>query len=193
MKIIGLTGGIGSGKTTVAKYFEREGVPVYYADEAGRQVLSEPNVRERIVEAFGDQIAPSGQIDRKKLAAIVFTDPAALERLNAIVHPAVREDFKRWKERHAKFVFIIREAAILFESGSYKDCDAVILVTAPLEERIRRVVLRDQITREAVLARMANQWGDDQKAALSDFVIVNVDHAETERQCAEILKKLKNL
>ncbi len=193
MKVIGLTGGIGSGKSTVARYFSDHGIPVYYADEAGRQVLSDPAIIAMVSEAFGPAILRNGVIDRKALADIVFADPGALAILNGIVHPAVRADFERWKQENRNRPLVIREAAILFESGSHADCDKVILVTAPLEKRIERVMKRDDVSREAVLARMQNQWDDKKKSSLSDFIIVNDDLRQTELQCAKILKKLKNL
>lgn len=193
MKVIGLTGGIGSGKSTVARYFLEHGIPVYYADDAGRKVLSDPMTMAQVFNAFGPSIFMDGQIDRKALADIVFADPGALAVLNDIVHPAVRADFDKWKDQHRHRPLVIREAAILFESGTDADCDKVILVIAPLEKRIERVMMRDNVSREAVLARMKNQWPDEKKSELSDFVIINDDLRQTELQCAKILKKLKNL
>ena len=193
MKIIGLTGGIGSGKSTVAQFFAAHGIPVYYADEAGREVLKKPEVVSQISSVFGNDVLVEGSVDRTRLAEIVFKDPARLEILNSIVHPAVRDDFTQWKKRHHKEAVVIREAAILFESGSYKDCDKIILVSAPEEIRIKRVMERDGASRDQVLARMANQWDDDQKLELSDFHVINIDIVQTKIQCEEILKKLKNL
>ncbi len=193
MKTIGLTGGIGSGKSTVARYFSSHGIPVYYADEAGRKVLSEPDTIANIKEIFGRGILREGSIDRAALARIVFSDPEALRRLNGIIHPAVRDDFEKWKRLQIDQPVVIREAAILFESGTDRDCDKIILVTAPLEKRILRVMARDGVSRDEVLARMKNQWPDEKKEPLSDFIIVNDELAQTEAQCAKILKKLQNL
>ena len=135
----------------------------------------------------------SRRIDRAKLAAIVFDNPQKLQQLNAIVHPAVKEDFKEWVASHKEHPILVREAAVLFESGTHKDCDYVITVSAPLEVRIERVINRDGSTREQVLKRIKSQWTDEQRAALSDFVIENIDFQQTRQQVNEILKKLKNL
>lgn len=192
-RVVGLTGGIGTGKTTVSQMFAQLGVPVYIADEAARRISTEPKTQEAILSAFGPvvQSAP-GQVDRKKLAAVVFSDPDKLKRLNALIHPLVAADFNEWKSRQDA-PFVIREAAILFESGSHADCDKVIVVTAPLETRIERVMRRDGVTREEVLARIANQWGEAQKIALSDYVIVNTDLEAANRQIRKIFTELQHL
>ncbi|NMH29121.1 dephospho-CoA kinase [Flavobacterium silvaticum] len=192
-KIIGLTGGIGSGKSTVALYFEENDIPVYYADEKAKEVTRRPDILSRIEHSFGASVISGTSLDRKKLAAIVFNSPEKLEQLNGIIHPAVRQDFAKWLSQHEQYPIVVREAAILFESGSYKDCDAIITVTASVESKIQRVMKRDSITRESVLARMKNQWDDDRKAALSDYVILNEDLEKTRTQFDEILKSLKNL
>jgi len=191
-RIIGLTGGIGSGKSTVAKMFIDAGIPVYFADEASREIASRPEVSARIRQAFGDTFFKDGKLDRRQLAAYVFSDPDALGKLNGIIHPAVREDFSRWMLQQDK-PWVIREAAILFESGSAADCDVIVTVTAPEEIRISRVMQRDGISREEVAARMARQWTDAQRMAKSDFVIENLALEETQSQIREILKKLHNL
>ncbi len=193
MKIIGLTGGIGSGKSTVARFFEQEGIAVYYADQAGRKVLEQPEIIKQVEAAFGSLVLVEGKVDRQLLASLVFNNPEKLGKLNAIIHPAVRLDFENWKTFHGSEKFVIREAAILFESGTYLDCDKIILVTAPVETRISRVMARDGVSREQVEARMAHQWDDARKQALSDYIVSNTDLEETRRQCAKILKKLKNL
>src|SRR6476620_9185157 len=172
-KIIGLTGGIGSGKTTVAGYFESMGVPVYYADNAGKKILGLEENKKAIKLVFGESVFDGTEISRKKLASIVFNDKEKLSQLNQIIHPAVRKDFTDWLIRHNQFSLIIKEAAILFESGTYKACDAVITIVAPLEVRINRVISRDNINREEVMQRIVNQWPDEKKIALSDFVIEN--------------------
>lgn len=192
-RIIGITGGIGSGKTTVARFFEQQGVPVYYADDRAKVVSASEEVSGRISGLFGDEVLTEGVVDRKKLAAVVFASPEKLASLNAIVHPAVKEDFIRWKIQNANAPILMREAAILFESGSYKDCDKIILVTAPEEIRIRRVIDRSGLTREEVQSRMGNQWSDDRKMFLSDFVIFNNDLEDTRQQALEILKILQDV
>ena len=164
-RIIGLTGGIGSGKSTVAAFFEQEGIPVYYADDRAKEVSSRPDILSRIAHAFGASVISGALLDRKKLASIVFNSPEKLELLNGIIHPAVRQDFGKWLLEHKEFPMVVREAAILFESGSYKDCDWIITVTASVEIRIQRVMKRDGVSMESVLARMKNQWDDEKKAS----------------------------
>lgn len=192
-KIIGLTGGIGSGKTTVAKQFAALGVPVYIADDAGKKVLKEAAVITKIRAAFGDAVLIDGAIDRERLSRAVFDNPEQLQRLNNIIHPMVQRDFEQWLERHQHQPFVIKEAAILFESGSYKQCDKIITVTAPLEDRIDRVVKRDATTAESVLKRVRNQWSDDQRIAASDYIINNTDPQKTSKQIEAIHAKLTNL
>ncbi|HLN96716.1 MAG TPA: dephospho-CoA kinase [Flavobacterium sp.] len=192
-KVVGLTGGIGTGKTTVSKIFAELGVPVYIADTEARRISEQEDVQARIIAQFGPSIANSeGGVDRRKLAAVVFSDPEKLGALNALIHPLVKADFQQWLSRQGTS-FVIREAAILFESGTHIDCDKVIVVTAPLELRIFRVMARDHITREEVLARMDHQWPDSQKIALSDYVIVNEDLAETRQQILKIFTELQHL
>lgn len=190
-KIIGLTGGIGSGKTTIAKYFISLGVPVYIADEEAKKVLYLPEVAEEVRSAFGDEVFTNGEPDRKKLAAKVFSDPEKLQVLNGIIHPRVGQHFQHWVQSHAGEDIVIKETAILFESGSYKDCDAVILVTAPKEIRIARVMARDGVSEAQVLERMANQWDEEEKKQKSDYVIENIVLDEAREQAGNVLKELK--
>jgi len=187
-KIIGLTGGIGSGKTTVAGYFAALGVPVYIADEEAKKLLFLPETVAEVMGAFGSDVLSDGLPDRKKLAGLVFNNPQKLAVLNGIIHPKVKEHFAEWVSGHYDKPCVIKEAAILFESGSYKDCDAVILVTAPKEIRIQRVMKRDNVSETEVLARMERQWDDERKAALSDYIIINVDKEEARLQATEIFK-----
>ncbi len=192
-KIIGLTGGIGSGKTTVAHFFNEQGVPVYIADTAAKKIMTQEDVIHKVVTVFGKEIIDDGQINRKKLADIVFENPEKLKQLNKIIHPAVSLDFENWVKKHHQSAFVIKEAAILFESGSYVYCDKIITVTAPLEVRIQRVMQRDNLSRDDVLSRMAMQWDDSDKIAKSDFVIENIDFKETKKQISKILKVLYKL
>jgi len=189
-KVIGLTGGIGSGKTTIAKYFESLGIPVYIADTESKKILELPETAILIQAKLGDAAFEKGKIDRRKLADLVFNDKQKLEQLNAILHPLVKQHFKQWLHNHKSSPIVIKEAAILFESGSYLDCDSVITVVAPLESRIERVVKRDNISREMILQRMHNQWSDEQRIAKSDFIIQNSDRLQARQQADEILKKL---
>lgn len=191
-KIIGLTGGIGSGKTSIAKYFEQKGIPVYIADERAKIVSSKPEVVKKIISAFGQEILDENDnISKEKLAKIVFTNSKKLQLLNSIIHPEVKKDFTEWIKKQNK-PFVIKEAAILFESGSYKDCDIIITITAPIEERINRVMKRDKTTRENVLDRISNQWSDEQRIEKSDFVIENSSLNIAFEQVNEILNLLNN-
>ena len=192
-KIIGLTGGIGSGKTTVAAHFESLGIPVYIADDAGKKVLAYPENIAAVRSIFGDEVIADGKINTKKVAAIVFKDRNKLTALNNIVHPAVTSDFASWLKRQDGHPFVIKEAAVLFESGSYINCDAVILITAPLEIRIQRVMQRDGITQNEVMQRVNNQWTDAKKMMHSTFIIENVDISQMKQQVSNILKKMKNI
>jgi dephospho-CoA kinase len=189
-KIIGLTGGIGSGKTTVANLFREHGIPVYIADDEARTISDSPEVVKHIADVFGDDAISNGRLDRKKMAGLVFDDPEKLKKLNAIIHPAVRNHFLAWLEAHKDEPIVIKEAAILFETGNDKDCDAVITVTAPLEIRIKRVMERDKTSREEILKRIDNQWNDEKRISKSDFTIYNVNFNETAHQTVQILKKL---
>ena len=189
-KIIGLTGGIGSGKTTVAKYFRASGIPVYIADTEAKKISESAEIVKLIKSAFGTSIFDAENINREKLAQLVFNDSEKLATLNKIIHPAVKIHFENWVKNHKEFPYVIKEAAILFESGSYKDCDIIITVVAPLETRISRVLGRDKTSRENVLKRIDSQWTDDQRVSKSDYVIENISLPETQKQVDKILKKL---
>ncbi len=191
-KIIGLTGGIGSGKSTIAKMIEDKGFPVYVADVEAKKVMELSTVTAKIQEVFGNEIIDDGKIVREKLAAIVFNEPDKLKKLNAIVHPEVKNHFTNWVANNQKHPLIFKEAAILFESGSYKDCDAVISVIAPLETRIERVIKRDTTTREKVLERIKNQISDEERIAKSNYTITNINLEDAKNQLVEILNLLKN-
>jgi dephospho-CoA kinase len=191
MKIIGLTGGIGSGKTTVANHFIAAGIPVYIADDAARKIMQSPEILREIEKTFGGSVFEKGVLNRQKLAEIVFSNLDKLKKLNAIIHPAVKKNFGNWILNHKNSPFVIYEAAILFESGSYKDCDMIITVTAPLETRIERVIQRDKTTRQDVFKRINMQWTDEQRQAKSDFVIENINPEFTKSEVNKILKILK--
>ena len=182
MKVIGLTGGIGSGKTTVAGFFQELGVPVYIADDAGKRLMaSSAEVRNRIIDLLGPESYLNTHPDRKFIASQVFTSEEKLQKLNQIIHPAVEKDFKDWSSSQ-DVPYVIYEAAILFESGGYKKCDAVILVTAPRKMKIERLQKRDQSSIEEIEARMQHQWGDEKKRSLSQFEIINTEILNTKEQ-----------
>jgi len=192
-KIIGLTGGIGSGKSTVANLFMSKGVPVYIADTEAKKLMETRKIIAKITKVFGNDILVNSKIDRPKLAKLVFNNPEKLSELNNIVHPEVQKHFQNWLKNKKDFPFVIKEAAILFETGGNKQCDKVITVVAPQELRIQRVKERDKVTREDVLERINNQWTDEMKILVSDFVIENIDIESTKSKVDEILKELNNL
>ena len=191
-KIIGLTGGIGSGKTMVSKYIESLGIPVYIADDQAKELMTTNKVIEAISSVFGNEVLDNGILNREKLAQIVFNNSKKLQKLNSIVHPEVKKHFDNWVEKHKAYPFVVKEAAILFESGSNKYCDTVITITSPLETRLQRVIERDKTDRESVLKRMQNQWTDEQRTAKSDYVIHNLSVDATKKQVDQIFKLLKN-
>ena len=174
MKKVGITGNIGSGKSTVARLFEALGVPVFYADQQARIISERIDVLDEVKKTFGDKvIAADGSLNRKALAAIVFSDAGKLSVLNSIIHPRVIDSFDEWCSLHQSAPYLLHESAILFESGLDYLCDAIILVTAPEEVRINRVMQRDLLSRQDVITRMSNQWTEAKLLGLSDFEIVN--------------------
>jgi dephospho-CoA kinase len=170
---IGLTGGIGSGKTTVAKIFETLGIPVYYADDEAKRIMNEDEVlKQSIIESFGPSSYINGTLNRAFISGQVFDNPAKLAQLNALVHPATIRDSLDWIQRqHAPYV--IKEAALIFESGMELQLDYVIGVSAPKDLRIMRSMNRDGLKREEVLKRMENQMNEEKKIGLCNFVITN--------------------
>ncbi len=171
---VGITGGIGSGKTTVCKLFELLGIAVYYSDDEAKKILDgDSTVKSELLKLLGPTILNEfEEIDRKKTASIVFSDTTKLASLNAIVHPAVARHFDEWCKNQSS-PYILKEAAILFESGANKQVDKTILVTAPLQLKLSRVMARDKTTETEVLKRMANQLPNEEKIKLSDFFIQN--------------------
>jgi dephospho-CoA kinase len=192
-KVIGLTGGIGSGKTTIAKMFAAKGIPVYIADEEAKKLMNKSEMIIAIEKIFGKEIINNGKINRTLLAANVFNDQAKLLALNQIVHPAVKEDFKSWLQKYQDFPYVMKETAILFETGGNKDCDLLITVIAPLSERISRITKRDNTTLQSIQDRIKNQFNDDFKIAHSDFVIQNTTLEAAENQVDKIVKALNKI
>lgn len=190
-KIIGLTGGIGSGKTTIARYIESKGIPVYIADVEAKKVMEEPHVLKAIETAFGSDIVTNNSINRLKLSTLVFNNPEKLALLNSIVHPAVKKHFKIWLNSHKNEPYVVKETAILFETGGNKDCYKTITVVASLENRINRVMGRDGVSKEQVIERMNSQMSDKQRTKLSDFVVENEATASAQKRVDDILKLLK--
>ncbi len=193
MMLVGLTGGIGSGKTTVSKMFKALGVPVYDSDSEAKKLMNTaPALKEAISALLGHEAYQKGALQRTFVAEKVFADRKLLGALNAIVHPAVREHFKEWV-RSQKAPYVIQEAAILFENGSYSQYHKMILVRAPKEMRIERIMGRDNSTRQQILNRMEQQWEDERKAGLSDYVIDNLDLETTREQVKTIHRELLKL
>lgn len=172
---IGITGGIGSGKTTVCKIFETLGIPIYYADEQARRLMvEEPALVQSIRQLLGEEAyTDSGQLNRAYIAQRVFHDKSLLQQLNQLVHPAVALDGLRWHEAQTDAPYTLKEAALLIESGSYQQLDYLIVVAAPEVLRLERVMLRDQVDSAAVQARMKQQIPESEKIALADFLIEN--------------------
>jgi dephospho-CoA kinase len=171
---IGLTGNMGSGKTVISGIFSTLGIPIYYADEVSKKFLDDPRVKNQILKHFGYGIlTPGNEINRRSLASIVFTDENALLLLNSILHPLIKQDFRKWSQMQERKPYVIQEAAIIFESGSSDEYDYIIHVSCPKEIAIDRVVKRDKIDGHSVLRRMQFQLGDEEKSKLSDFVIRN--------------------
>lgn len=190
MKLIGITGGIGSGKSTIAKVFMSIGYPVYNSDTRAKELInSNEELINSIKLSFGDDLYNSQGLDRKKMASIVFNNPEKLELLNSIIHPAVGKDFEKWIDLQ-NTSFILKEAAILFETGIYKSLHKIILVSAPQETRIERVIKRDNTNREEVLSRMNNQWSEEKKTELADYVIDNSGNKLVIPQVLEIIKQI---
>ncbi|WP_400073051.1 dephospho-CoA kinase [Zobellia russellii] len=193
MTIVGLTGGIGSGKTTVAKMFEELGVPVYNSDNRAKSLMQEsPELVKSIKDLLGEEAYLNGILNRAYVSQQVFNNKELLEALNAIVHPAVRQNFIGWAKEQ-KSGYVIQEAAIIFEIGSQDFYDCIILVTAPEETRIERVMQRDSDnTVEGIKARMKNQWDDAKKIEASDYIIQNENIEQTKVQVLDVHRDILN-
>jgi len=193
MITVGLTGGIGSGKTLISEIFNRLGIPVFNADYEARKIMnSNEDVIVQIEKEFGDDIYNTEGINRKKLAAIIFENESALKKINSIVHPKVRESFINWSNEKTSFSYVIEEAAILFESNAHKELDITINVHTDELIRINRVVERDQVPIEAVKSRMKNQLTDEERISLSDYTIYNDGKRMVLPQVLEIHQKILN-
>lgn len=189
--IIGLTGGIGSGKTSIMKHIEALGYEVYYTDDAGRKVMQDIDVIKKINSIFNNEmLSDDGTLNRKAIGEIVFSNESKLKELNNIVHPAVAEDFKSFISKLKPNEIVVKESAILFESNAHLDCDYVILVTAPKQIRIERVMKRDGVSENEVINRMNNQIPEEEKEKKSNFMINNIDLIKSFEQIEFILKSL---
>jgi dephospho-CoA kinase len=190
-KIIGITGGIGSGKTTVVKYLIEKGFPVYIADHEAKNITNLPDTLKEIHEVFGKAVFDKDKLNRQKLRELVFENPEKLAQLNAIIHPKVKQHFKNWLAKHKNYPFVIKEVAILFETNGQKDCYKTILVTAKQTTRIKRVMQRDNLTEKVVLKIIKNQMPESKKKNIADFVIFNEDLQKTYKKVDKIIKILQ--
>lgn len=190
MKIIGLTGGIGSGKTTVAKVFNKLGIAVYIADIEAKALMNRSKViRRKLIALFGDEAYVDEELNRPFIASKIFNNKELLEKMNNIVHPKVGQHFSRWLKKQTG-PYVLKESAILFETKGHKNCDYTILVTAPEDLRIRRIIERDNSTKQKVEAIINNQSSDAEKLKKADFIIVNEDLEDMHSQVLNIHKKL---
>lgn len=188
---VGLTGNIGSGKTTVASIFQALDIPVYHADVEAKKFLEKPEVVSRIQALFGEKVISERKIDRRALAGVVFSDEAKLNQLNQLIHPFVEADYRKWCESHANDSYTVQEAAILVESGFCKMMDKVVVVAAPQEVRMERILQRDGTTRNEVENRMKRQMPEQELRKYADFVIENDDKQLVIPQVLKIHETLK--
>jgi dephospho-CoA kinase len=195
LKKIGLTGGIGSGKTYIAKVFENLGVPVFYADEEAKKILNNKDILFLLSQKFETEVMDlqTGLANRKLIASIVFNRPEKLQILNQIIHPKVAQAFQQWCLSNQQSSYVIKEAAILFESNSYKNLDGVICVYAPMPLRINRVVERDGSNKDEIIKRINAQWSDEQRLAQSNWAINNDENKPILPQVLDIHQKILSL
>jgi dephospho-CoA kinase len=190
MIIVGLTGGIGSGKTTVGKLFMALGIPVYIADEEAKKLMVTSKViKRKLIQLFGNEAYVNNQLNKPFIANIIFNNKFYLQKMNSIVHPYVANHFNKWLLKQTA-PYILKEVAILFENDGYKQCDLVITVTAPKELRMKRLLNRDNTTKENIEAIIKNQWTDEQKVKHSHFVITNSELENTKKQVVKIHQQI---
>ena len=190
MVVVGITGGIGSGKTTISNYLKSFGIPLYVADKEAKALMNRSKViKQKLIQLFGDEAYVDGKLNRPFLAKMIFKDKSLLNQMNAIVHPKVASHFKRWlKKQDAPYM--LKEAAIIFENNLQSNYDYIITVVANENLRIERILDREDTTREKIKAVINNQWTDSHKKKLSDFVISNNDLDQAKKQALQIHKKL---
>ena len=191
MKRIGLTGNIGSGKTTVASCFEILGVAVFNADKEAKLLMNEDvNLKQSLIAEFGKDIYLDNELNRKYLSNLAFNDNLVLKRLNALVHPVVQDAFEKWSIQQSG-AYVIKEAAILFESNTYQSLDAIICISCPEEIRFKRILKRDDLSEKDVRQRMSHQWAEEKKISLSDYVITNDNSSLVMPQILSVHSALK--
>ncbi len=193
MTVVGLTGGIGSGKTTIANFFKELNVPIYFADIEAKKLMNKSKVLQKKIKAiFGERAYIKNELNRPFIAERIFNDKNLLQQMNAIVHPKVGKHFIKWLNKQNS-PYVIKEAAILFENNSYKNYDYIITVVAEEKERINRILHRDNTSEQKIKDIMQNQWDDSKKVKLSDFVIQNKSLDNTKKQVYSIHRKLLKL
>lgn len=189
---LGITGGIGSGKSTISQIFTLCGIPVYIADKESKRLTETSHViKDKLIALFGSELYKDGKLNKPLLASYIFNDDDKLHAVNAIIHPEVKKDYESWLLYHSGSPIVAQEAAILFESGFDKFMDKIVTIYTPLEMRIERTMKRDNTSREKVLERIHNQMPDEKKAELSDYVIVNDGKHSVIAQVLHIIDKLK--
>jgi len=192
MKIIGLTGGIGSGKTTIAKCFSLLGIPIFNSDSTAKKLYQESEIVSAVTKILGSTVLDeNGKINKAKMSEIIFNDAEKLNSINKLIHPLVKEKFKEFCASNSNVDYVIKEAAILFESGSNLNCNKIISVFSPLELRIKRILKRDGGTKEEILSRIDKQWSAEKISKLSNFVILNNENELVIPKILEINKLLK--
>ena len=189
MKIIGLTGGIGSGKSSILNLFKKKNISCFNTDFIAKQLMDN-ELKEKIKTLFGTDIYKKGELNRKKISKIVFNDKEKLSLINSLVHPEVRSEFKDFIKKNKKDKFIVYETALLFETGFYEKCDFIILVIAPFQKRIHRIIKRDNLLKSDIIKRINNQWPDEKKVDLSDYILNNDNWKETLLEFDKLFNKL---
>ena len=191
MKRIGLTGGIGSGKSYVAKIIEAMGYPIYYSDSRSKELSNEhPHIREQLISEFGEEAYANGELNKQFLAKKIYSSDSARNKVNSIIHPIVRKDFAAWADAHSSKDLVFNEAAILFEMGTYTQFDSTILVYAPEHIKIERIVQRDHISIDEIQQKMKSQWSDVEKMKLTPHHILNDGNTPLLNQIEHIIEKL---
>ena len=191
MKRIGLTGNIGSGKTTLASCFEILGIAVFNADKQAKLLMNKDiNLKQSLITEFGKEVYLDDELNRKYLSKLAFNDNLVLKRLNALVHPVVQDAFEKWSIQQSG-VYVIKEAAILFESNIYQSLDAIICISCPEEIRLKRILNRDDLSEKDVRQRMSHQWAEEKKISLSDYVITNDNSSLVMPQILSVHSALK--
>jgi dephospho-CoA kinase len=191
-KCLGLTGGIGSGKSTVARIFSSLGIPVFFADDIAKSCYTEETVQTQVMEVFGNDLYLDGILQNKILASRVFGHPEELQKLESIIHPRVHQHWSKFAEKHIDAHYIVRETAILIPTNGHLTCDKIMVVTAPLEVKIERVMQRNNISRNQIEDRIRHQWSDEQLISFADWVVVNDNHHSVLNQVMAIHEAMMN-